>query len=103
VSRQFTARLGAPEDGREQTARALRGRAQPSPSWCASPSQAVPQLVLELLPRVVQAAHDGAFGTLHDTADVVVRKTFDFAQKYDGFVIGGQFVDCLPHALSDLV
>jgi hypothetical protein len=51
----------------------------------------------------VQAAHDGAFGTLHDTADVVVRKTFDFAQKYDGFVIGGQFVDCLPHALSDLV
>ena len=37
-----------------------------------SGSQAIPQLVLELLPRVVQAAHDGAFGALHDTADIVV-------------------------------
>ena len=58
-------------------------------------SQAIPQLVLELLPRVVQAAHDGAFGALHDTADIVVREAFDFAKEYDGFVIGGQLVDRL--------
>jgi hypothetical protein len=36
----------------------------------------------------VQAAHDGAFGALHDTADIVVGESFDLAKKYDGFVIG---------------
>src|SRR5215470_3119856 len=67
-----------------------------------SGSQAIPQLVLELLPRVVQAAHDGALGALHDTADIVVGESFDFAKKYDGFVIGGQLADRLLHAFADL-
>src|SRR5262249_49116905 len=65
-------------------------------------SQAIPQFVLQLLARVVQPTHDRALRALHDPADVVVRKTFDFAKKYDRFVIGGQLVDRLLHALADL-
>src|SRR5712692_1378912 len=64
-------------------------------------SQAVFELLLELLTGIVQAAHDRTLGALHHTADFVVRETLNFAQQYDGFVIRGQLVNGAIDALAD--
>src|SRR5690242_8624930 len=64
--------------------------------------QQILEFFLKLLAGIVQATHYCALRALHYAADLFVREAFNFAQEYDGFVIGGQLADRLSDSVTDL-